>query len=322
MITPIFKIIPNGQISNNSLSFNTSLDYIPALLIPKFKIVSSHPMLSSGSFNIKGWDLKKRNEVFAKYSNLRYNHQTQGLGKLFHSHLCVKVVNGNSIIESLKTTKEDILNIIDNTIYGISDTVNVIDYFGNRPSTELLGYFKNHYNYDQLSNLTYGSGPNKTTCLVSSEFVADNYNNVNCDISYVLMIKKEYIAEYILSSLLGKPINKSNFQWWVDSRNTTRLNEFKKRSYNQFVKHIKETDIEIIAKENLNNLILNFESPKISSISEIRDFNQKLNLHVKNFMYNSEEKLPELDLKISKEVIKTVPLKGIKIKKVEPQLVD
>ena len=139
------------------------------------------------------------------------------------------------------------------------------------------------------------------------------------------MVKKEYIPILFFNNLLGKAIDLSQFQWWVNSENVTRLTTYQKKSYSRFIKYIKSTNIEIVGKSNINDLLLKFNKPKFNTIAQMQVFNSDLTNYVNKTLYNLDTETVELNLSIKKPNITTVPLKGIRLpkpKKIIPQLSD
>lgn len=311
----LFKKYTTDSLGSKYLIFNTSLDYIPLVLINKVKIGAAYSILPATAFTIKNWDHDKRLAISRKYNEIFNRNMRTDIGVIFHNYL-----RTNGLLEGLRLFKENIDNIID---YQLLDYDNLV--FIKDNIQDSISYLNNDFKSPNLKNVSYGLGNNRTSSLVGQYFIADNFNNHSCDISYVLMIQKDYYKEFMLRELLDKPIDISKLQWWVDSKNLTRLNTYKKRAYSAIVKTIKETQIEIVSKDNINDILLSYNRPVVNTISAINDFNKLLTDHVMNEIYNFNNSPEELKLSIKKPNVVSVKLKGMKLPKpkvVVPQLVD
>lgn len=311
----LFRKYTTDSLGSKYLMFDTSLDYIPLVLANKVKINAAYPILPATHFTIKNWDYDKRFAISRKYNEIFNRNMKTDIGVIFHNYL-----RTNGLLEGLRLFKEDIDNIID---YQLLDYDNLV--FIKNNIQDSISYLNNHFKSPNLKNVSYGLGDNRTSSLVGQYFIADNFNNHSCDISYVLMIQKDYYKEFMLRELLDKPIDISKLQWWVDSKNLTRLNTYKKRAYSAIVKTIKETQIEIVGKDNINDILLSYNRPVVNTISAINDFNKLLTDHVMNEIYNFNNSPEELKLSIKKPNVVSVKLKGMKLPKpkvVVPQLVD
>lgn len=311
----LFKKYTTDSPGSKYLMFDISLDYIPLVLANKVKIGAAYPTLPATHFTIKNWDHDKRLAISRKYNEIFNKNMRTDIGVIFHNYL-----RTNGLLQGLKLFKENIDNIID---YQLLDYDNLV--FVKNNINDSISYLSNHFKNPNIKNVSYGSGDNRTSSLVGQYFIADNFNNHSCDISYVLMIQKDYYKEFMLRELLNKPIDISKLQWWVDSKNLTRLNTYKKRAYSAIVKIIKETQFEIVGKDNINDILLSYNKPVVHTISAINDFNKLLTDHVMNEIYNFNNPLEELKLSIKKPNVVSVKLKGMKLPKpkvVVPQLVD
>jgi len=308
-----------GSPSENTLNFNTNLDYVPFFLIPKFEVDNKYPyfgidLFSGNKFKTNDWDNAK------KY--LKRERLTKLNNKSILSSIYLDRLKNETSLLNYKSVENNLLRLIDESDYSINPIKkiqNLSTYYGNGGSTN---YFEFLQSPAHMSSVKYKNRGNTTYLLTDNGFVATNEGKLN--ICYALMIKKDYIEEFTLLNLLGEPIDNSKLQWWYNNENTL-LSTVYKNTLKKFTKIAKESQFEIIAKENLNCLIKSFKAPKFNTISQVKEFDLILTSNVIKELYNTTNEVPELKLQLNDTPINTVKLKGIRIPKpkvVIPELVD
>lgn len=307
--------------SENTLNFNTNLDYVPFFLIPKFEVDNKYSYIgfelfsnSNNQFKTNDWDNAKKylkRERLARLSN-----------KNILSSIYIDRLKNETSLLNYKSVENNLLRLIDEFDYFINPIKkiqNLSTYYGNGG---LTNYFEGLQSPAYMSNVKYKNRGNTTYLLTDNGFVATNEGKLN--ICYALMIKKDYIEEFTLLNLLGEPVDNSKLQWWYNNENTL-LSTVYKNTLKKFTKIVKESQFEIIAKENLNCLIKSFKAPKFNTISQVKEFDLILTSNVIKELYNTTNEVPELKLQLNDTPINTVKLKGIRIPKpkvIIPELID
>lgn len=307
--------------SENTLNFNTNLDYVPFFLIPKFEVDNKYSYFDismfsnlNNKFKTNDWDNAK------KY--LKRERLTKLNNKSILSSIYLNRLKNETSLLNYKSVENNLLRLIDEFDYFINPIKkiqNLSTYYGNGG---LTNYFECQQSPAHMSSVKYKNRGNTTYLLTDNGFVATNEGKLN--ICYALMIKKDYIEEFTLLNLLGEPVDNSKLQWWYNSENTL-LSTVYKNTLKKFTKIAKESQFEIIAKENLNCLIKSFKAPKFNTISQVKEFDLILTSNVIKELYNTTNEVPELKLQLNDTPINTVKLKGIRIPKpkvVIPELVD
>jgi hypothetical protein len=307
--------------SENTLNFNTNLDYVPFFLIPKFEVDNKYSYFDismfsnlNNKFKTNDWDNAK------KY--LKRERLTKLNNKSILSSIYLNRLKNETSLLNYKSVENNLLRLIDEFDYSINPIKkiqNLSTYYGNGG---LTNYFECQQSPAHMSSVKYKNRGNTTYLLTDNGFVATNEGKLN--ICYALMIKKDYIEEFTLLNLLGEPVDNSKLQWWYNSENTL-LSTVYKNTLKKFTKIAKESQFEIIAKENLNCLIKSFKAPKFNTISQVKEFDLILTSNVIKELYNTTNEVPELKLQLNDTPINTVKLKGIRIPKpkvVIPELVD
>jgi len=314
------SLTQNKKETNKYLIFNTDLEYVPVILTPKMLSENYNSYIPSDKLTsyINKFDfiLKVKQEKINNFTKWRLKQFTQ-LGYLINNH-----INKKGLADALEYFKTDLVNDIITQSLELNNSVN-IEKVGAHRFSGIVEKFENKSFNHRIYSSTYG--PENTNILVANNFIADNYNGYDCTLAYVLMVKKEYIPILFFNNLLGKAIDLSQFQWWINSENATRLTTHQKKSYSKFTKYVKNTNIEIIGKSNINDLLLKFDKPKFNTIAQMQVFNSDLTNYVNKTLYNLNTETVELNLSIKKPNITTVPLKGIRLpkpKKIIPQLID
>lgn len=301
--------------------FNTNLEYIPICIIPKIFNNNSYSFYSSYFSKKINWTGSKKIDISNKLNKLKSKNVLNNL--LLNELLCTNNSSFNEqTVNNLLTSKDKLLNTINNidnsNINNVKFISSSVRYTANISFLLEDIFMKNSANIVQKYNYTRSN----KELLVDNGFLAINYNNLNADILNCLMIKKDYVSEFILLNLLDKPIDNSKLQWWINT--DIVLDESFKRFNSHFIKEIKATPYEIIGKQNLNNLIKVFDLPQPSSISEISTINKNLTAHVLDYLYDTKEELPELKLTIDNKIISDAKIKSIRIPKpklITPELV-
>jgi hypothetical protein len=310
---------PYGNPSENTLNFNTNLDYIPFFLIPKFEVDSRYThfgidLFSTTRFKSNDWDnAKKYNQVRA----LSHLNNKSTLNSIFLN----KLKNETSLL-NYKSVKNDLLRLIDESDYLINSVKKIQHLMTSYGNSNMTYCFDGSSSPNCINNIKYKKRGNIIYLLTDNGFVASNEGKLN--IFYTLMIKKDYLEEFTLLSLLGEPIDNSKLQWWYNNENNL-LPILYKNALKKFTKIAKESQFEIIAKENLNCLIKSFKAPKFNTISQVKEFDLILTSNVIKELYNTTNEVTELKLELNDTPINTVKLKGIRIPKpkvVIPELVD
>lgn len=312
---------PYGKPLENTLNFNTNLDYVPFFLIPKFQVDSKYPHFgidlfstAQSRFKSNDWNNDKK---YNKVRALAHFNNKSTLRSIFLN----KLRNETSLL-NYKSVKNDLLRLIDESDYSINSVrkiQNLSTIYGNSNMTYC---FDGTSSPNSISNIKYKNRRNTIYLLTDNGFVASNEGKLN--IFYTLMIKKDYLEEFTLLSLLGEPIDNSKFQLWYNNENSL-LPLVYKNALKKFTKIAKESQFEIIAKENLNCLIKSFKAPKFNTISQVKEFDLILTSNVIKELYNTTNEVTELKLELNDTLINTVKLKGIRIPKpkvIIPELVD
>jgi len=310
--------------SCGSLSFNTSLDYVPALLIPKFQVDRMYPYIQAdvfrqGStkfrFKPNDWDSNKRYKKCQDLSTITNRNNL--------SFLYFNILNNKDNLLRYTEVKDNLFNILNTFNYSVANSKKIslkLTYYG---ANDMVDKFsKNDLNTIRNFEHRVRSTGIKTKWLIDNGFVAIDDENI--DICYITMIKKDYVEEFILLRLLGLPIDKSKIQIWYNSENAL-LNPMLKKVLTKFTSVAKKSEFEIVSKENLNCLINSFKVPKFATISQVKEFDQVLTANVIKELYQFDQEVPELKLELDNSPINTVKLKGIRIPKpkvVIPELVD
>jgi hypothetical protein len=321
---PIISDNLTGYAVSGSLNFNTSLEYVPALLIPKLHVHKLHnyvmpDVFREGSrdfrFKPNDWDPNKR---MSKSNDLQSLLKKTNLSLLYFDYLRQK----DSLLKYTEVT-DNLNHVLNNFNYSVSNSKQISSKFSYYGINDMVDKFsQNSLNLIRSYEHRSRTSSVKTSWLVDNGFVATGQEKIN--ICYATMIKKDYVEEYILLKLLGLPIDNSKIQIWYNNENAL-LDQDSKKVLSKFTSASKKSGFEIVSKENLNCLINSFKVPKFATISQVKEFDLVLTANVMKELYDLDQGVPELKLELDNSPINTVKLKGIRIPKpkvIIPELVD
>lgn len=311
--------------SKNKIIFLENSEYVPVFLIPKLQKLKRQTIYSHDFKRINSnWSNVLVNEKINKFNKLTI-YSYKKINNLIYS-------NFNSIdkLINYSDSKKEILKFISELNFNkINNSVNVIEFGRTSKLRNLLYLFEgsdayyNNFTINDLVNFKYTAGNIEKNFLISQGFLGINFDQNSFIPLVSLMIKKDYVEEFMFNSLLEKPIDNSKFQWWFNS--DVILSKEYKTTFSNFTKLIKKTPYEIVGISNFNDIIKNFKTPVLRTPSEIINFNKILTENANKFILNLENEVVEsLPLCTNKNNVKYVTLKGIRkpVKKIITQLVE
>lgn len=234
----------------------------------------------------------------------------------------------SSIRESLLTNNKNIKGGLDSFISTYSD------YMDNNDFLTIINYFSSYSeyqhpymllnNHSDISKSSYSS----TRCPMTSLSYSFTYSNVRfitfrggCGIIrnnvfipiIMLMINKSYVNSFKEATVLGFPMDKSQFEYWVNSETDTLLN-----TYNLLTKANKiwfsaiksnPEEIKVVVKKNLTEYYLLAKIPKLQTISERLDWLNSVKNDYLNNINPTTEQLPVKEYQFETIFLEDVSMK-------------